>query len=994
MSPDRWEHLRALFDAAISKEPAERERLIAELAQSEPETTVELQKLLASHACAGSFLQQAPIPIDSERGSTLAVGSVFAERYQILQTLGMGGMGTVYKAFDQVVERLVALKVIRGDLAERPEVRERFRRELVFARKIVHRNVIRIFDLGVWEKSRFITMEFIDGETLADRLQVAGRLAPHDAAGIMLQVASGLEAAHGEGVVHRDLKPQNIMLDKQGRALVMDFGIARGVEQPTLTHTAQLMGTPDYMSPEQARGEPAEAASDIFSFGVVFHELLLGDVPFRAENPMASLLKRTREAAPPLSTLDPAIPKELSRIVQKCLAVESGSRYVKGSELVEDLRTWDKPALRSVPKSVPRRPPHVAALVAVFLLLTAGAAYYFQRTAGQAPASPKTLRMLVADFDNVTGDPQLDGTIEPVLSLAMEDSSFITQFNRVTARTEASKLEPGAVRLTESAARLVAIREGIDVVLVGSILRKGDRYVLRVKPIDSTSGHHLDQREVEAARRSEILNVIARLAGSLRRMLGDRTLAEPELAAETFTAGSIEAAHLYAKAQELALAGTSDEEAIRLYRQVIAADPNMGRAYAGMAVLYRNATRTEEAVQAFQQALSHYDRMTERERYRTRGGYYVTIHNQQKAAEEFRALVEKYPADTAGHANLALASLFLRDTTKALAEGRMAVQIYPKNLRQRNNVAFYAMYAGDLEAAAREARSVIEIDSQFEKAYRALALAEFVAGHKAEAMDAYRRLEPLSGMAAAVANLGYADIALYEGKYGAAVDLLRTDLAANRALKGQIPAIERVTMAQVLLAQGKPAEALAQVERALFSGADESVLYPAAMVYIAAGASPKAMDVASKLEARLGQEPRIYAKLIQGEAQLQAHNPKQAVSLFSEAQAIIDTWLGHFHLGRAYLAAGAFAEASSEFETCTRRRGEASAVFLDDLPSYRYYAPVLYYQARAEEGLKSPGASETYTKFLSLRETDDGSDALRADAQRRLRTLVVKSGPR
>jgi len=217
------------------------------------------------------------------RAGRLAPRTMLGKRYEIVQLLGEGGMGAVYKAMDREVERMVALKIIRPELAVREEILARFKQELILARRITHKNVIRIFDLGEAEGLKFITMEFIEGKDLSSLIKEKGRLSFEECADIMAQTCTALDAAHAEGVVHRDLKPQNIMVDKNGRVIVMDFGIARTMEQGGLTHTGALVGTPDYMSPEQVMGEKVDVRSDLFTLGIIFYQLLVGQLPYRAD---------------------------------------------------------------------------------------------------------------------------------------------------------------------------------------------------------------------------------------------------------------------------------------------------------------------------------------------------------------------------------------------------------------------------------------------------------------------------------------------------------------------------------------------------------------------------------------------------------------------------------------------------------------------------------------------------------------------------------------
>ena len=228
-------------------------------------------------------------------GDSLAPGTVLGGRYEILKMLGEGGMGAVYKAHDLEVDRVVALKVIRPEYANRPEILARFKQELVLARQITHRNVIRIFDLGQRDGIRFITMEYVEGQDLYSLLRSGEQLTLERKVKIAREICRALEAAHEQGVVHRDLKPQNIMVENSGRVLVMDFGIARSMEDTGLTNTGALIGTPAFMSPEQAKGEKLDIRSDLFSFGVIFYEMLTGKAPYVAETAVGLLLKRVQE---------------------------------------------------------------------------------------------------------------------------------------------------------------------------------------------------------------------------------------------------------------------------------------------------------------------------------------------------------------------------------------------------------------------------------------------------------------------------------------------------------------------------------------------------------------------------------------------------------------------------------------------------------------------------------------------------------------------------
>ncbi|HKV23660.1 MAG TPA: protein kinase [Candidatus Acidoferrum sp.] len=916
----------------------------------------------------------------------LTPGDLIANRYEIVRLLGQGGMGAVYQARDRELDRQVAIKVIRGDMAANPEILSRFKQELILARQITHKNVIRIFDLGQAEGLKFITMEFIEGENLQSFLRRSKRLQPSEAANIIAQVCRALEAAHAEGVIHRDLKPQNIMLDKNGRAYVMDFGIARSMEASGMTQTGALIGTPDYMSPEQAKGLALDARSDLFSVGIIFYELLSGKAPFEADTTMGKLWKRANEPAQPLAELDKSIPQPLSDIVRKCLEIDPQKRFANAAELLEQIELWRGPAAgtRVVQPRATGFPGYAKWLAAAagIALLTAG--FLLRGRFSSKPAPPHALvSVLIADFDNRTGDPVFDGTLEPMLGIALEGAPFISSFNRGQAKRDAAQLQPGATHLDTSLAQLVAVREGVSTVVSGSITSNGAGYTVSVAALDPATGKPISHAEQDASNKQDVLAAAGKLAQKIRKSLGDTTPSSAQLAAaETFSAGSLEAAHAYSVGQEFQLEAKWDD-ALKSFAKAVELDPDLGRAYAGTAAIDANLGRRAEAEKFYGLAMSHIDRMTERERLRTRGGYFLFERNLPKALEELTALVARYPADTAGHANLALAYFYSRDMNKALEEQKVELALAPHSRLQQVNYAMYALYAGDFETALKEAQAILKDSPKFDQALRTAALAELGLGHTAEAEADYKNLEAISTYGASIAATGLADLNLYEGKLADATAILERAIASDKAGKDLESAADRTaTLAQIQLSLGKSSQALALASEAAAESKDPGVLYRAAQVFIAAGEQAKALQIVAPLAQKLEAEPQMYAKLTAGEVFLQKGSPRDALNSFREAQKLADSWLGHFDMGRAYLDAGAFTEASSEFDVCLQRRGEATSVFLDDVPSYHYLPPVYYYQGRAREGLRSPGAAESYKQFLSIKEKGAG-DPLVADAQRR-----------
>lgn len=908
-------------------------------------------------------------------------------RYEIIRLLGQGGMGTVYLAHDRELDRKVALKVIRADMAANPESLRRFKQELLLARQITHRNVIRIFDLARAENIEFITMDYVEGEDLHRMLRRKKKLEAAEATNIMAQVCRALEAAHGEGVIHRDLKPQNIMLDKAGRVYVMDFGIARSIAESGMTQTGALLGTPDYMSPEQAKGLPLDARSDLFTAGIIFYEILSGTAAFDADTTMGKLWKRTSEPPPPLTAVDKTIPAALSDIVSKCLEIDPARRFASATELLHAIEMWQGPGsstrvLVEPTRGLPVYAKWAAAGIAV--ALTTGGIVFRGKLFSHPAVAHAPLTLLIADFDNKTGDSVFDGTLEPILGIALEGAPFISSFNRGQAKRVAARLVPGSTRMDATMAQLVAKSEGVDAVVTGSITQVAGSYRMYVTTLDAATGKSIVTDESKANEKQDVLSAASKLAERIRRGLGDKTPESAEaMAAETFSASSLDAAHAYAMGQDFAQAGKWPE-AMKAYGQAIQFDPGMGRAYAGIAAAFANQGKRQEAEKYYGLAMAHIDRMTDREKYRTRGAYYVFIRNQPKAIEELTALVSQYPADSIGFGNLALAYFYERNMSKALEEQKHALELSPHSFLQRSNLAMYALYSGDFDDAAKEAQAMLVENPKFDQALRTLALAELGRGQNEAARQAYERVKDVSAYGSSISRMGLSDLALYEGRLADAAGILEKSINEyNTAHDAESAADFGATLALTQLALGKTKEALSSAGTACASSKDSGVIYRAAQVYLAANQESKALQLVAPLAQRLETEPQIYAKLILGEAQLKKGNAHGALNSFQEAQKLTDTWLGHFDLGRAYLDLGAFTEASSEFDVCLKRRGEATSVFLDDVPSYHLLPPVYYYQGRARQGLRSPGAADSYKTFLAIKEKGAG-DPLVADAQRRL----------
>jgi serine/threonine protein kinase/tetratricopeptide (TPR) repeat protein len=918
-----------------------------------------------------------------------AMGTVLANRYEILQVLGQGGMGAVYKAYDRELERFVALKTIRPELAGNTEMLARFKQELILARQVAHRNIVRLYDISESNGVKFITMEYVEGEDFRGILRREGKLSPEESVNVIRQICFALQAAHSEGVIHRDLKPQNIMRDKQGRVVVMDFGLARALESDGMTQTGALLGTMEYMSPEQSRGEQVDCTSDIYAAGLIFYELLTGKMPYAAESALASLMKRAQQRAIPVAEVERGVPRNLSAVVSHCIEPDKRKRYQSASEILVDLESLSPTAKTAISFVVPRRAQTSSVykwvtLAMVVLIVAAGGYFGWRKLSTPKVVSNSPVSVLVADFANYTGDPEFDDTLEPMVNVALEGAKFINAYNRGTAHNLAAKLPQGTGKLDEQSARLVALSQGVSAVITGQISRRGDEYEISAMALDSASGNVIAKSEVMAASKNDVPSDIPKLIAPLRNALGDATPASQQLVAAggAFTASSLEVVHQYGIGMEEQLAGKTDE-AFKSFQKAAGLDPTFARAYAGMSSAALKMGRPQDAEKYITLAMQHVDHMTDREQFRVRGFYYLATENWQKCADDYTKLSERYPGDNIAHNNLAVCLSKLRNFAGAAAEAKKGDHIQP-NAITAANIAFFSSYSGDFNGGQQEAERIRQKYPTFEFGYLALAFAQVGQGQLSAAEETYQALEKVSPVGAALASWGLADLDSYQGRYSEASKILEQGIATDLAGKNSDDAAEKlVCLAANQLWLGQTKQGVSSAEKALANSQSVKVRFLAAQILARAGQSAKAAELAKALTSDLRAEPQAYAKIIDGDIALKSGDFRSAVQAFTAANKLFDTWIGHMELGQAYLQAKQFVEADAEFDTCLKRRGEALSLFLDQVPTYEYLPAVYYYQGLAREGMKSPGAADSFRAYLNLH-GPAGEDPLLPEIRRRI----------
>jgi len=583
-------------------------------------------------------------------------GDVLGGRYEILQLLGEGGMGAVYKARDRELDRPVALKLIRPEMASSPAMLARFKQELLLSRQVTHKNVIRIYDLGDADGVKFITMEFVEGRDLRALIKEKNKFSAEESVEIMQQVCQALEAAHSVGVIHRDLKPQNIMQETTGRILVMDFGLARTMEGEGMTQTGALVGTMEYMSPEQALGKELDQRSDIFTAGLILYELLTGLMPFKAESALASLIRRTQERAVPVSDLDKTIPGRLSAVVSKCLERDPAMRYQSASEMLRDLEAWQgKIAAATLGFHADVKPwgqtlnwPVLAGIATVLVLGMVGYVFrgpLFSHSASTASTGP-AVSLAILPFRNASADQSLGwlgSSVAETLSTDVGQSSHlrIVSPERVSQILRDLQISSDA-SLDSATVQRLAEFSNADNVVWGRYTRFGDQ--IRIDATIQDMKHGRTTTLAESATENNILSAIDLLARDIRSNLSLPRSTIKELQGQSFkpSTNSLPAMHDYDDGLQLARLGNFLDAAKR-FEAATKEDPQFALAYSELAKTYANLGQDDDAERASRKAVELSDQLPPPEKYLIEASHDQIERDYPKAIEAYDTLAKAAP---------------------------------------------------------------------------------------------------------------------------------------------------------------------------------------------------------------------------------------------------------------------------------------------------------------------------------------------------------------